>query len=114
MSTESYASDLTFYTTDADPGGRAEFTKNGDIFKVCDIEEDGWAVSGAVYDGNASPVSLPIYWIHAGGKGNCTTAFAGDGGSHNLPEGKTYKLEVCLYHGSETNYCRRILMYNNG
>ncbi|MFI1436664.1 hypothetical protein [Streptomyces lydicus] len=113
MSTESFAANFTMYTTDGDPGGRAQFTKYGDVFTVCDLEEDGWAVSGFVYKANSGDIAIPIYSIHAGGKGNCSTAAASDGGAHDLPESRDYKFQVCLYHGSEAAYCRNDLWYNN-
>ncbi|MFG2894894.1 hypothetical protein [Streptomyces sp. NPDC048248] len=106
MSTESYAAGVTLYTNDAAPGGRAKFTSNGDVLTVCDLEADGWAVTAGIGPNEWSAT----YTLKRGGTGNCATAKASDGGSHNLKEGKGYTLKVCLYQGSTVNYCRSTIV----
>src|SRR5437899_12594670 len=71
------AADHTMHTDDGDPGGRVEFTANGDVVRLCDIEADGWAVGLYVYDVNQN---LYKYGLQAGGNGTCKTARASDGG----------------------------------
>ncbi|MFI1436669.1 hypothetical protein [Streptomyces lydicus] len=102
MSTDSYAADVTLYTGDAAPGGRAQFTADGDILTICDVEADGWAVTAGIGPDEWSAT----YTLKSGGTGNCKTARASDGGSHDLKEGKSYTLKICLYQGSTVDYCR--------
>ncbi|MEU9485957.1 hypothetical protein AB0D83_20215 [Streptomyces decoyicus] len=107
MSTESYAAGTTtLYTGDAAPGGRAKFTSDGDVLTVCDLEADGWAVTAGI----GPDAGSATYTLKRGGTGNCATAKASDGGSHDLKEGKGYLLKVCLYQGSTVNYCRNVIV----
>ena len=106
MSTQAYAADYSMKTDDGDPGGKVEFTTNGDVLKVTDIEADGWGVKAWVIKKSTGNV---VYTIQAGGTGNSKTARASDGGSHNLAEdsGSTaqYKFRVCLHKENSNAYC---------
>lgn len=92
-------------------GGTMEFTKYGDVVKVCDTDADGRAAKGWVKDvGGGTKYSL-----QAGGKGTCVTKKASLGGAYNLAESKTYEFQVCL-HSAEygDGYCNRENWKNNG
>ncbi|MDQ0602977.1 hypothetical protein QF037_007322 [Streptomyces canus] len=100
LSTNAFAADYSVQTDDGDPGGKLSFVSDGDIMTVKDQEADGWGVKAWVWiDGNLQ------YTLQAGGNGNTDTARASDGGSHNLPEGKTLKVRVCLHKENEDAYC---------
>ncbi|MFJ8107576.1 hypothetical protein [Streptomyces sp. NPDC096132] len=101
MATNSYAADASWYTNDGDPGGRIEWTANGDIVRVCDVEADGYAAIGYVANGETT-----IYSLQAGGNGVCKTARASDGGTHDLAENRYYNFTICLKQsGSAPEYC---------
>ncbi|MGP3756966.1 hypothetical protein [Streptomyces sp. IBSNAI001] len=93
------------------PGGSIEYTKYGDKVKVCDIDADGKAAMGRVM----RQTGTTVYTLRAGGKGNCTTRDANDGGVYNLVEGWTYTFWICLASddGSE-GYCNKGTWKNNG
>ncbi|MFJ9211307.1 hypothetical protein [Streptomyces sp. NPDC102264] len=88
------------------PGGTLEFTKNGDIVKVCDTDADGMAAEATVFNTSGSQ----RYAFHAGGKGTCVTKRASMGGVYDLPEGGTHQFYVCLDGG----YCNEEKWKNNG
>lgn len=101
--TNAYAADHTMHTNDGDPGGRIEFTANGDVVRICDIEADGWAATGGAQLVGSS--TWPV-WMTAGGNGECVTSRASDGGSHDLKEGEVYHFEICLRKsGQADSYC---------
>ncbi|MET7809385.1 hypothetical protein ABZT26_00830 [Streptomyces sp. NPDC005395] len=93
------------------PGGSIEYTKYGDKVKVCDTDADGKAAMGRVI----RLTGTTVYTLRAGGKGNCTTRDANDGGVFNLVEGWTYRFSVCLATDSgDEGYCNSEKWVNNG
>lgn len=104
------AADHTLYTTDGNPGARVEFTANGDVVKLCDIEADGWGAYVFVRDVNTASVR---YEIKVGGNGNCVQHDAGDGGNYDLTEGHRFEFHICLLKGTMTfDYCDTAFWWN--
>lgn len=81
------------YTDDSTPGGRVDFYPDGDHFKVCDIQADGWAVEADIHDSGYNK----SFRLYVGGNGTCVTSHASDGGDHNLTEGVCYTVVIFLY-----------------
>jgi hypothetical protein len=77
-------------TTDANPGGEAYWFHDGDRFRVCDIQSDGWSVEGQARrsDGFFTPE-------RDGGDPGCDTI------TIPRPEGSDMDIRVCLYKPSE-------------
>jgi hypothetical protein len=93
----------TMHTEDGDPGGRIRFNPYGDYVELCDIEPDGWAVSGQVSD------SVNGYSLQVGGDGNCTTVNAT---AHDLKEEVYIAFRVCLIKSGRESYCDTSGWYN--
>ncbi|MEV5158733.1 hypothetical protein [Streptomyces sp. NPDC053728] len=92
-------------------GGTMEFTKYGDIVKVCDTDADGQAAKGWVKDTSG----VVRYTLQAGGNGTCVTKRASQGGAYDLPEGRKYTFQVCLHTADYGDgYCNRKDWTNNG
>ncbi|MEV5962934.1 hypothetical protein AB0L70_14295 [Kribbella sp. NPDC051952] len=91
------------HTDDGDPGGVIKFTRDGDYIQLCDIEADGWAVSGQVSD-NTNGYSLQI-----GGNGRCTTVNAK---THDLKEDVHISVRVCLIRSGRESYCDTSSWFN--
>lgn len=97
MAGPALAYDMTWKTTDGDPGGQVYWTEYGDKVKVCDIEEDGYAARAFVHLYNAEKTSRTyMYYVQAGGDGNCNTASPSDGPVYDLPERRYILISVCL------------------
>ncbi|MBM7440593.1 hypothetical protein [Streptomyces sp. HB132] len=92
------------------PGGTMEFTKYGDIVKVCDTDADGMAAKGWVKEAGGGT----RYSLQAGGNGKCVTKRASMGGAYDIPEGGTHEFLVCLHTSSDDGYCNRQNWKNNG
>jgi hypothetical protein len=84
-----------------DPGASVWFQEYGDKVTLCDTAKDGAAAVLSV----EYPETVAVYRMKEGGKGNCDTYRAGDGGSHDLREGRTYTFRVCTTSG-ECNIAR--------
>jgi hypothetical protein len=96
-----YSDDDTFPWEDS--GAKVEFTEYGDIVKVCDVDEDGYAAYLFVYDQYL--YGRKIYTVRAAGNGHCTTYRASMGGKYNLPEKKLGFL-ICVGTSEATAaYC---------
>ncbi|MFD0557523.1 hypothetical protein FB566_2797 [Stackebrandtia endophytica] len=110
LAATAHAADMTIRTTDDNPGGKLEFTQNGDIVKLCDTQADGWRAVGYVIKPNGSRQ----YMLAASGNGNCTTKRANQGSPYNLVEGTTYTFKVCLdkdnSNTSDDRFCRSAKM----
>lgn len=105
LGTPAFAYDNYFSTNDGDPGGRLYWTANGDVVKVCDIEEDGWGVRAYIQHIHNGEY-LYSYDVIVGGNGNCTTHQASQGGVYDLPEGDRVNLYMCLRRTFEgEQYC---------
>lgn len=101
MSTPALAYDDYVSTDDTDPGGRAYWTANGDVVKVCDIEADGWAAKVWVGYYSSSYHVVDRYTLEVGGNGNCASKSAANGGVYDLPEGYQINITVCLVQGGD-------------
>ncbi|MET7704945.1 hypothetical protein [Micromonospora sp. NPDC005413] len=96
--------DTWIRTSDDNPGGDLMFKAYGDIVEICDLQADGFYVDGRVYYG-----SKLIYVIQAHGNDTCTMARASQGGSHDLVEGREYRIVVCLDNADGgLRFCRSI------
>ncbi|WP_416975357.1 hypothetical protein [Streptomyces sp. 4F14] len=95
------AVDHEMHTNDGDPGGRVQFTRNGDIVRVDDLEADGYAAKLFVYNPNGTT----RYTVQAGGTGTSKTVRASDGGVYDLVEGTAYTFKICLHQTSGDSYC---------
>ncbi|MEV1082711.1 hypothetical protein AB0I98_31560 [Streptomyces sp. NPDC050211] len=84
--------DHTLWTNDDRPGGKIEFTRNGDKLEVCDDQPDGLRAVAYVIN----PDGTQRYGIAASGSGNCTDRDDSDGSRYNLNENKRYTFRVCL------------------
>ena len=100
-SSPALAVDYEMHTDDSDPGGRVQFTQNGDIVRVDDLEADGYAAKLFVYNPNGTT----RYTLQAGGVGTYKTVSASDGGVYNLGEGTAYTFKLCLHKTSGDSYC---------
>lgn len=95
-------------TDDGDPGGQISFRADGDVVVVADVESDGWAAEGGVYQFiNGDTVGSLVYTLRDGGNdGVAAVKRAGDGGKYNLVEGRTYWFKICLDKaGTTPKYC---------
>jgi hypothetical protein len=86
----------TWKTDDGDPGGVVYWTADNDIVKICDIEEDGWAVAAVVYHRLTNGALAFDYQFYVGGNGNCADRKASEGATFNLPENRNVRIGVCL------------------
>ncbi|ANZ40975.1 hypothetical protein BBK82_38325 [Lentzea guizhouensis] len=102
MASPAHAADEWMYTDDGDPGGKVEFTANGDVVKLCDIEEDGHSVYLRVRDSNSNAVQ---YTYTIGGEGRCQTFRASLGEPYDLTEGRAYDFRICLSKNGSHSYC---------
>ncbi|GAB3826986.1 hypothetical protein [Kribbella italica] len=113
---QAFAADHSMETKDTmfpgeDAAGRMEFTEHGDIVKVCDTDADGDAAYLTVFDGSRDGPKL--YWIRAGGEGNCTTVRASMGGKYNLPE---HNIHFLICRGDDqlhAGYCNGATWHND-
>ncbi|MBB5159341.1 hypothetical protein [Saccharopolyspora phatthalungensis] len=90
-------------TLDDNPGGKAIFWHDGDLFEVCDMQADGLRAWGA------------LSWRDSHGRHAVQSEDTN--GSHpvdrcafkkvNIPEGKTVTVEACLKNGpnGERRFC---------
>ena len=110
LAATAHAADMTIRTTDDNPGGKLEFTAQGDIVKLCDTQADGWRAVGYVIKPNGSRQ----YMLTASRNGTCTTKRANQGSPYNLTEGTTYTFKVCLdrdnNNTSDDKFCRSASM----
>ncbi|MEH1163934.1 hypothetical protein V6V47_00950 [Micromonospora sp. CPCC 205539] len=96
--------DTFISTSDDDPGGNLLFEAYGDIVEICDVQADGFYADGRVYYGTKL-----IYTVQAHGNDNCTMARASQGGSHDLVEGREYRIVVCLDNADGgLRFCRSV------
>lgn len=97
------------YTLDGDPGGRVQWTANGDVAKLCDIEADGWAVRLRVDDWETGAFN---YSYTIGGNGRCIELRASLGGKYDLIEGHRFLFEICLVSDTDVDYCNNRVISN--
>jgi len=89
-------SNLWYYTTDSNPGGKARWIDSGDYIEICDVEADGWGAI-AFLSRNSDGLELMSGFTQAG-NGTCTTV------SKNISETVELELMVCLHKNAGTTY----------
>ncbi|MCU7724027.1 hypothetical protein ODJ79_09900 [Actinoplanes sp. KI2] len=92
--------------------GTATFTEHGDVVTICDADADGHGVKMYVsLDDAYGPTQ---YTFHVGGKGNCSTHRASEGGAYDLPEKRYIGFLFCMYDGpGEEGECKAYKFYND-
>ncbi|UQS23739.1 MULTISPECIES: hypothetical protein [Amycolatopsis] len=84
--------DHSMSTNDSDPGGRVQFRVDGDRFRLCDIEADGWKVNLRIWDEYDAVVDESS----VGTNGNCVERVATEFGVRSLRDGRYYTFEIWL------------------
>lgn len=83
------------FTTDAKPGGRANFRASGEYIEACDIQADGYRVKAwAMWIDSRKSWNVPVE--DANGSGNDCVSRKID-----VPEGKKVTIKVCLQDGAK-------------
>lgn len=88
-------------TEDADPGGRVQFARDGDVMRLCDLEADGWAVYLFVKDDTQQ---LSKYDYTIGGAGRCVELRASLGAPYDLREGNNFYVYLALTKNGTHRY----------
>lgn len=87
-------------------GGRVFVKEYDDDIRVCDNDADGYGVTASV---SVYPW-LPIYQLHAGGKGTCSETWSG---IHNLPEDTIIYVDIRLTGNADPSYGLKRYSYLN-
>lgn len=108
-----FAADHSMYTHDdvfpgEDPAGHMWFNEYGDVVTLCDNDADG--KKPILHVALGDPYAPDRYTLTVGGEGNCVTARASDGGSHNLPENTDIGFLICVHPDS---YCNANTWHND-
>ncbi|MGH8794246.1 MAG: hypothetical protein ACRDXX_16565 [Stackebrandtia sp.] len=104
LASPAQAHDEAMNTDDDNPGGRVEFTANGDVVKLCDTQDDGHGVMLRVFD-DTSHIYKYNKQHNADQPGKCWTYRASMGGDYNLREDNLFQFTICLLDDTVHKYC---------
>ena len=93
--------DYELKTEQRKPGASVLFKKKGDVVKLCDLADDGWA---ARLDLSNFPDIGDVYKLEVEGKGRCVTHRASEGGKYDLPENREFEALIRLSRPHDAKY----------